>query len=166
MPSFALSSPLRSPRSAEPIVACFGIDFIANRGTFSGGISSTLMGSVGNRTYCVVEDEFLLRLDAMLLLEEAGFEVKEFAGADAALAYLDRHAEHVIFLFTDVGLPGHLNGLSLAEVATDRWPWIKIVITSGSVSKIEDRIPRGSAFMRKPWKPAEVLASAIAAARQ
>ena len=124
------------------------------------------MESVGKRTVCVVEDEPITRMDAVLLLEEAGFEVKEFVVVDKAVAYLETQAAVVIFVFTDVHTPGELNGFHLAELANDRWPWIKIVITSGSVSKIEDRIPRGSAFMRKPWKPAEVLASAIAAARQ
>jgi two-component system, response regulator PdtaR len=113
----------------------------------------------------VIEDEPITRMDAVLLLEEAGYDVKEFVVVDKAVAYLDARAAIVIFVFTDVHTPGELNGLHLAELVRDRWPWIKIVITSGTVSDIEDRIPPGSTFLRKPWRPSEVLAHAETAFR-
>jgi CheY-like chemotaxis protein len=126
------------------------------------------MGSVENQTVCVVEDEPLVRMDAVLLLEEAGFEVKEFAAVEKAIAYLETKAPAVIFVFTDVHTSGRLDGVALAQVANERWPWIKILITSGTVSvaEIEHRIPSGSTFLRKPWHPIEVLAQATMALRQ
>jgi len=123
------------------------------------------MGSVGKRTVCVVEDEPFARMDAVLLLEEAGFEVKEFVVVEKAIAFLEIKAPLVIFVFTDVHTSGTLDGIHLAQLASDRWPWIKIVITSGTVSEIEDRIPPGSTFLRKPWRPSEVLAHAEMALR-
>jgi two-component system, response regulator PdtaR len=123
------------------------------------------MESVGKRTVCVIEDEPITRMDAVLLLEEAGFEVKEFVVVDKAVAYLETQAAVVIFVFTDVHTPGELNGFHLAELANDRWPWIKIVITSGTVSEIEGRVPSGSTFLRKPWRSGEVLAHAHMATR-
>jgi CheY-like chemotaxis protein len=71
------------------------------------------MGNVGNRTLCVAEDEILLRLDAVLLLEEAGLEVQEFVCAEQALAYLEIKASTVVFLFTDVRTPGRIDGVAL-----------------------------------------------------
>jgi DNA-binding NtrC family response regulator len=113
----------------------------------------------------VVEDDSILRLDAVLLLEEAGFEVREFVSVDKAVAYLETKAPNVGFVFTDVRTPGSLDGVALAQVVSERWPWIKTVITSGTVSKIADRIPTGSTFMRKPWRASEVLAHAAMAAQ-
>jgi two-component system, response regulator PdtaR len=124
------------------------------------------MGSVGNRTLCVVVvDDGLLRLDAVLLLEEAGFEVRQFVSVDKALAYLETKAAGVILVFTDVHTPGSLDGVALAQVACERWPWIKTLITSGTISTVVDRIPAGSTFMRKPWRASEVLAQAAMAAQ-
>ena len=109
-----------------------------------------------------------MRMDAVLLLVEAGFEVKEFATVEKAMAFLETKAPAVVFVFTDVQTQGRLDGVALAQVANDRWPWIKILITSGtiSVSEIEHRIPSGSTFLRKPWHPTEVLAHAALALRQ
>jgi FixJ family two-component response regulator len=123
------------------------------------------MGSVANQIVCVVEDEPFTRMDAVLLLEEAGFEVREFVIVEKAIAFLETKAPTVLFVFTDVRTPGKLDGIHLAQLASDRWPWIKIVITSGTVSGIEDRIPQGSTFLRKPWRPTEVLAHAEMALR-
>jgi len=109
----------------------------------------------------VVEDDGLLRIDAVLLLEDAGFEVREFVSVDKAVAYLETKAATVIFVFTDVHTPGSLDGVALAQVASERWPWIKTLITSGTASKVADRIPAGSTFMRKPWRASEVLAHAL-----
>ena len=125
------------------------------------------MGSVGNQTVCVVEDEPFTRMDAVLLLEQAGFEVKEFAAVERAIAFLETKAPAVVLVFTDVHTSGRLDGVALAQVASDRWPWIKILITSGTVSvaEIEHRIPAGTTFLRKPWRPTEVLAHAAMALR-
>jgi CheY-like chemotaxis protein len=105
-------------------------------------------------------------MDAVLLLEEAGFEVEEFVIVEKAIAFLETKAPAVIFVFSDIHTPGKLNGIHLAQLATERWPWIKIVITSGTLSENKDRIPPGSTFLRKPWRPAEVLAHAHLALRQ
>ena len=66
--------------------------------------------------------------------KQAGFEVKEFVAVEKAIAFLETKAPAVVFVFTDVHTPGRLDGVALAQVASDRWPWIKILITSGTVS--------------------------------
>ena len=112
------------------------------------------------RTVCVVEDEALVRLDAVLLLEEAGFEVADFACADAAVLYLEEHAANVVMVFTDVRLPGKLDGIALAQLAAASWPWMKLVVTSGTNSAVRQNMPPNAVFLPKPWLPTELLARA------
>ncbi len=96
----------------------------------------------------VVEDEPILRFHVVELLKEAGLSVVDFGTADRADEFLHEHADIVAFLFTDVDLPGRLNGLKLAELANQLWPWIDVVVTSG---RAEYHQLEGNRFMRKPW---------------
>jgi DNA-binding response OmpR family regulator len=106
---------------------------------------------------CVVEDDPLIRLDALTLLEEAGFQVAEFDTVDKALAYVDRHAPEILTIFTDVRTPGMFDGVALAQIVAISWPWVQVLVTSGSRTRI-DALPQAAAFMPKPWRPSEVLA--------
>jgi len=112
---------------------------------------------------CIVEDDPFLRLDAAELLEEAGFAVEQFTTADRALAYLQKHAAAVMMVFTDVRTPGTFDGLTLARTAAQHWPWIRLLITSGTIGVSDEGMPPRSTFLRKPWRPADLLAHAIAA---
>jgi len=106
----------------------------------------------------IVEDEFLLRMDSAEVIENAGFEVIEAANADEAIAVLTARPDiHVVF--TDVQMPGSMDGLKLARFVRDRWPPIKIVATSGLVRVEDDDLPAGSVFLRKPYHVAEVVAA-------
>ena len=80
----------------------------------------------------IVEDEFLLRMDSAEVIENAGFEVIQAANADEAIAILTARPDiHVVF--TDIQMPGSMDGLKLARFVRNRWPPIKIVATSGLV---------------------------------
>ena len=106
----------------------------------------------------IVEDEFLLRLDSAETIESAGFEVIQAANADEAIAILKARSDiHVVF--TDIQMPGSMDGLKLARFVRDRWPPIKIVATSGHVTVDEDDLPDGSVFLPKPYHGAEVVAT-------
>ena len=106
----------------------------------------------------IVEDEFLLRLDSAETIESAGFEVIQAANADEAIAILKARPDiHVVF--TDIQMPGSMDGLKLARFVRDRWPPIKIVATSGHVTVDEDDLPDGSVFLPKPYHGAEVVAT-------
>jgi two-component system, response regulator PdtaR len=106
----------------------------------------------------IVEDEFLLRLDSAETIESAGFEVIQAANADEAIAILNARPDiHVVF--TDIQMPGSMDGLKLARFVRDRWPPIKIVATSGHVTVDEDDLPDGSVFLPKPYHGAEVVAT-------
>jgi CheY-like chemotaxis protein len=104
----------------------------------------------------VVEDELLLRMNAAETIGDAGFEVVEAANADDAIAILEARLDiHVIF--TDIQMPGPMDGLKLASFVRGRWPPIKIVATSGFVRVREADLPEGSRFLPKPYRPAQII---------
>jgi CheY-like chemotaxis protein len=106
----------------------------------------------------IVEDEFLLRMDSAEMIETAGFEVVQAGNADEAIAILQvRPAIHVVF--TDIQMPGTMDGLKLARFVRDRWPPIKIVATSGLVKVGAEDLPVGSVFLPKPYRGAQVVAA-------
>ena len=76
----------------------------------------------------IVEDEFLLRMNAVEMIREAGFEVVEAGNADEAIAILENQDIRVVF--TDIQMPGSMDGLKLAAAVRSRWPPIKIIATS------------------------------------
>ena len=103
----------------------------------------------------IVEDELLIRLNAVEMIEEAGFEVVEAASADEAIAILEGRLD-ITVVFTDIQMPGSMDGLKLAAAVRDRWPPIMIVATSGRVKLGPDDLPEGSRFLPKPYSPAEI----------
>jgi two-component system, response regulator PdtaR len=104
----------------------------------------------------VVEDETLVRLWVADLLEENGFSVIEAEQADAALKLLETRPD-VKLLFTDVQMPGSLNGMELARTVHARWPHILLVITSGRERPSRAEIPDDGRFVAKPYSADELL---------
>jgi two-component system, response regulator PdtaR len=98
----------------------------------------------------IVEDEPLIRLGAVYQIEDAGFEVYEAGSADAAIALLEVHRE-ICLIFTDVDMPGSMDGLKLAHYVRGRWPPVKIIVTSGHVKVSEESLPSGALFTPKPY---------------
>jgi len=106
----------------------------------------------------IVEDEFLLRMDSSKLIEDAGFEVIQAGNADEAIEILKaRPGIHVVF--TDIQMPGSMDGLKLARFVRNRWPPIKIVATSGLLRVEDVDLPTGSVFLPKPYRGTEVVAT-------
>ncbi len=103
----------------------------------------------------VVEDEFLLRMDAADVIGAAGFEVIEAANADEAIEVLEARSD-VTVVFTDIQMPGSMDGLKLARAVRGRWPPIKIIATSGRLNVGETDLPEGGRFLPKPYSPAQV----------
>ena len=101
----------------------------------------------------IVEDEPLIRMYAADLLEDDGFGVVEAATARAALAILEKRNGDVAALFTDVDMPGDMNGLELAGIVYSRWPHIAILVTSGVVRTV-GTLPGGGVFLGKPYAAA------------
>jgi CheY-like chemotaxis protein len=103
----------------------------------------------------VVEDEFLLRMDAVEMIADAGFEVVEAADADQAIEVLESRRD-ITVVFTDIQMPGSMDGLKLAEAIRGRWPPIKIVTTSGHANVAESELPEGGRFLPKPYSQHQV----------
>src|ERR1700723_3901324 len=91
----------------------------------------------------IVEDEFLLRMDAASFIEDDGFLVYEAENADEAIRVLELHAE-IRFVFTDVNMPGSMDGLKLAHYVRGRWPPVKIIVTSGKATLRGEELPAGA----------------------
>jgi CheY-like chemotaxis protein len=103
----------------------------------------------------IVEDEFLLRMDAAEMIGAAGFEVIEAANADEAIEVLEARRD-ITVVFTDIQMPGSMDGLKLARAVRGRWPPIKIIATSGRSHFSETDLPEGGRFLLKPYSPAQV----------
>ena len=100
----------------------------------------------------VVDDEAILRFIVSEVLEDNGFQVLEAEDAEAALEVLaDQPRVHV--LFTDINMPGALDGLDLAREVHERWPAIKLVVTSGRLRPSDSEIPDSGRFIAKPYSP-------------
>jgi two-component system, cell cycle response regulator CpdR len=106
----------------------------------------------------VVEDDFLQRDLVATLLEESDMGVIQCDSAEAAMRVLDRMGDCVSLMFTDVNLAGAMDGVTLAQFASESYPKIHVVVTSGLT--LEKRLPDGAMFLPKPWLPLDVLREA------
>ena len=103
----------------------------------------------------VVEDEFLIREYAVEIINEAGFEAIEAANADEAIEILESRSD-IRIVFTDINMPGSIDGLRLAHAVRDRWPPIKLIVTSGHMTLPESALPKGGRFFSKPYQTSEI----------
>jgi two-component system, response regulator PdtaR len=109
-------------------------------------------------TVLIVEDEPLILVNAAVHLEDEGFAVLEAANADEAIALLMQRPD-IQLLFTDIDMPGSMDGLKLSAFVRKRWPPIRIVVTSGKqIIEVTD-LPDGSLFFAKPYGLDEVTVS-------
>ncbi|MGF9566633.1 response regulator [Neorhizobium sp. BT27B] len=106
----------------------------------------------------VVEDEALVRMGIVDELEDAGFEVFEAANSVAAIEILIANPR-IEVMFTDVDMPGGVDGLKLAASVRDRWPPLTIIVTSGLRSVATESLPVRARFMPKPYNPDVVVRS-------
>jgi two-component sensor histidine kinase/CheY-like chemotaxis protein len=97
----------------------------------------------------IVEDEMMLRMRAVDIVEDAGFCPVEAVNADEALSILESRSD-ISLLFTDIQMPGSMDGLKLAHAVHDRWPGIKIILVSGQVNPSDAEKPAESRFFGKP----------------
>jgi two-component system, response regulator PdtaR len=106
----------------------------------------------------VVEDEPLVRMDAVEMLSAAGFDILEAANADEAILMLERHSD-IRLVFTDIDMPGSMNGLKLAAAVRDRWPPVRIIATSGHFKADAAALPADARFINKPYQPAQIISA-------
>jgi two-component sensor histidine kinase/CheY-like chemotaxis protein len=108
-------------------------------------------------TVLVVEDEMVLRMRAVDIVEDAGFNSLEAVNADEALSILESRSD-ISLLFTDIQMPGSLDGLKLAQAVHKRWPAIKIILVSGQVNLSDAEKPADSRFFGKPLETEQMIA--------
>lgn len=109
------------------------------------------MRNITQATVLIVEDEMFVRMIGAEALQEAGYAVIEAGSADEALSILES-ADDVQVLFTDIRMPGSMDGLRLAEVVHERWPGIRILLTSGDTHPSREAIPDDGRFIPKPYR--------------
>ena len=101
-------------------------------------------------TVLVVEDEALIRDLISEELVESGFDVLQVGDANQAIAVLEARQD-IHLVFTDIDMPGSMDGLKLAAFVRDRWPPIRIIVTSGKRMVEVTDLPDGSMFFAKPY---------------
>ncbi len=111
----------------------------------------------GPTTVLVVEDEMVLRMRAVDIVEDAGFTAVEAVNADQALAILEARSD-IALLFSDIQMPGSIDGLMLAHAVHERWPGIKIILVSGQVNVSDADKPANSRFIGKPLDVKQMVA--------
>ena len=99
----------------------------------------------------------LLRMRAVDMVEDAGYTSVEAVDADEAVAILESRSD-IALLFTDVQIPGSMDGLKLAHTVHKRWPPIKIILASGQLKLSIAEIPVDSRFFGKPLEAGELIA--------
>src|ERR1700710_1343441 len=105
----------------------------------------------------IVEDEMVLRMRAVDIVEDAGFNPVEAVNADDALAILESRSD-IEMLFTDIQMPGSIDGLKLAHDVHERWPLIKIILVSGQLTLTDADKPADSRFYGKPLEVKAMIA--------
>lgn len=105
----------------------------------------------------VVEDEMVLRMRAVDIVEDAGFVPIEAVSADEAMQILESR-DDISLLFTDIQMPGSMDGLKLAHAAHRRWPHIKIILVSGQIAVTDADKPSDSKFFPKPLEIQQMIA--------
>ncbi len=115
--------------------------------------------TVAKTVVLVVEDEPLIRMSAVAMIEDAGFQAVEASNADEAIAILEARPD-IHIMFTDIDMPGSMNGIRLAQAVRGRWPPIKIIATSGHFRIKHGDLPDDGRFLPKPYS-GEQIATAI-----
>ncbi len=113
---------------------------------------------VASNVVLIVEDEPLLLLMALDFVEEAGFRALAAANSAEAIAVMQRRSD-VTIVFTDIDMPGGIDGLKLAALVRDRWPPVEIIITSGYRHPPPGELPVRGVFFPKPYQPSKIVAA-------
>ena len=106
----------------------------------------------------VVEDEMFTRMDVVEILRAAGFDIVEATNADEAIQMLELNSD-IRLVFTDIDMPGSMNGLKLAAAVRERWPPVRIIATSGHFNVQPGDLPADARFISKPYQPAQIISA-------
>ena len=104
----------------------------------------------------VVEDESLTRMDAADAIADAGFPTFEAADASEALQAIEDHPA-IRLLFTDINMPGEMDGMELAKSVCRSDPSMSLIVTSGAQALEDEQLPGSGTFLPKPYTPQRLL---------
>ena len=104
----------------------------------------------GRAVVLVVDDIALIRMGAVDLVQSAGYEALEAQDADEAIRILESR-DDIDLVFTDVQMPGTMDGIKLAHFIRDRWPPVQLIVASGRDILEESSLPTGSQYFSKPY---------------
>ena len=110
--------------------------------------------SVGNGVVLIVEDEALILAYAAEVIEDAGYHALTAANADAAIVVLEAR-DDIRVVFTDINMPGSMDGIKLAAAVRGRWPPIRIIVTS-ALAPVSGALPEDSVFIPKPYHAGQI----------
>jgi two-component system, response regulator PdtaR len=133
------------------------LDRIFGFGTFRRPVTSYTMIVRSRQIILVAEDQIFVRGAAVDVLEDHGYEVMDVGCADDALAILAERDRDIRVLFTDISMPGSINGLVLAHNVRRNWPWIGLLVTSGNPRPPASELPEGSRFLAKAYDTAHMV---------
>ena len=112
-------------------------------------------GAVTQPVVLVVEDEMLVRVHMTEMLRQAGYAVLDAANADDAINILEKRND-IRVVFTDVHMPGSMDGVRLAHHIAKKWPPVRLFVTSGHVNVAPSDLPEGAEFCAKPCPPDKI----------
>lgn len=104
----------------------------------------------GKAVVLVVEDSTIIRMGAVDLVLSAGYEALEACNAEQAICILESR-DDVDLVFTDVQMPGTMDGIRLAHYIRQGWPPVRLMVASGAAIIAESSLPTGSRFFPKPY---------------
>ena len=102
----------------------------------------------------VVEDEPIIRMETVQMVKDAGYAVLDAPNTDEAMTILERRSD-IRAVFTEIRVPGHLNGLDLGRVIAERWPLVRLIMTSGD--RRWDSIPADWCYIQKPYYGSQII---------
>ena len=115
------------------------------------------LGPTKTPVVLLVEDEAAIRMLVAEAIMDAGFSVIEAEHGVEALELLKTQAVRIHGVFTDVHMPGEINGVELVEHASRAWPWLRMMVTSGRAMLGHQELPQGCRFIAKPYRLGHVV---------
>ncbi|HEY1613105.1 MAG TPA: response regulator [Rhizomicrobium sp.] len=104
----------------------------------------------------IVEDEALIRISAVHMVEDAGYTVFEACNSDEAIRIMESRSD-IGAVFTNINMPGSMDGLTLAHTLRRRWAHIHVIVTSGP--NVPNKLPANGRFIHKPYSAHQVTAA-------
>lgn len=110
----------------------------------------------GTAVVLIVENSAIIRMGAVELVKSAGYEALEARDSDEAIRILEQRQD-IDLVFTDVQMPGTMDGIKLSHYIRDRWPPVKLMVASGNAILEESSLPQGSKFFPKPYDDKSIV---------